>query len=44
MGAAGGEDLAATNSRHAGAETMTALANELARLVSSLHGKSPVFN
>ncbi len=44
MGAAGSEHLAATNSGHAGAETVTALPHELAWLISSLHGTSPVFN
>src|SRR3954452_7253199 len=35
---AGGNHLAASLSRHAGAEAVAALANELARLIGPLHG------
>jgi len=42
MGAASGNDLTATLGRHARAESMAALANELARLIRPLHGSSPV--
>ena len=39
--AASGDDLAAAGGRHAGTETVTALPDELAGLVGSLHGRSP---
>jgi hypothetical protein len=42
MGATSGDDLAATLGRHARAEAMAALANQLARLIGPLHGSSPV--
>jgi hypothetical protein len=42
MGAAGSQHLAAANGGHACAEAVAALADELARLVGSLHGTSPV--
>ena len=38
-GAAGVQHLAATGGGHARAETMAALANELARLIGALHGR-----
>jgi hypothetical protein len=41
MRPAGGDDLAATLGRHAGAIAVAALANQLAGLVGSLHGPSP---
>jgi hypothetical protein len=37
LGAAAGENIAAANSRHARAETMAALADELRGLVGALH-------
>ena len=40
-GATGGDDLAAADSGHAGAEAVTALAHELGRLIGPLHGISP---
>lgn len=42
MGAASGNDLAATLGRHARTEAVAALANQLARLIRPLHGTSPV--
>ena len=40
-GATGGDDLAAADSGHAGAETVTALAHELGGLIGPLHRNSP---
>ena len=40
--ATGGDDLAAADGRHAGAETVATLAHDLAGLISPLHGSSPV--
>src|SRR5690606_20111340 len=40
-GAAPGKDLAAVLGGHAGAETMAALAHQIARLKSTLHGCLP---
>jgi hypothetical protein len=42
MGAASGNDLAATLGRHARTEAVAALANQLARLIRPLHGTSPI--
>ncbi|MCC2650612.1 MAG: hypothetical protein K0Q60_767 [Microvirga sp.] len=42
MGAASGNDLAATLGRHTRTEAVAALANQLARLIRPLHGTSPV--
>jgi hypothetical protein len=42
MGAARGKNLAAALGSHAGTETMTALPDELAGLICSLHGTAPV--
>jgi hypothetical protein len=44
MSPAGSQHLATTNGGHAGAEAVTALANELAGLIGSLHGTSPVLS
>jgi uncharacterized membrane protein YdjX (TVP38/TMEM64 family) len=44
LGAAAGNHVAATNSRHAAAESVPAFANEFRRLVSALHNKSPYFS
>jgi hypothetical protein len=41
LGAAAGNHIATTNSRHAAAKAMPALANEFGRLESALHNKSP---
>ena len=41
LGAAAGDYIAATNSRHAAAKAMPALANEFGRLVGALHDRSP---
>ena len=40
--AAGCNDPAAAYCRHTGAKSMTALAHDLAGLISPLHGKTPV--
>ena len=37
LGAAAGENIAAANRRHAGAEAVAALADELGRLIGTLH-------
>jgi hypothetical protein len=41
-GAAGGDDLAAADSRDASAEAVTALAHQFAGLIGTLHGSSPL--
>src|SRR3569623_1359047 len=38
MGAAAGQDLAATRSRHTRTEAVAALAHDFARLIGALHG------
>ncbi len=42
--ATGGDDLAATDRGHAGAEAVTALAHELAGLIGPLHDNAPVLH
>ena len=41
LGAAAGQNVAATDSRHAGAEAVAALADEFRRLVGALHVRTP---
>ena len=41
--AAGGDDATATDSGHAGAKAVAALAHEFAGLISPLHGYAPVW-
>jgi hypothetical protein len=42
LGAAAGDDAAATNSCHTGAEAMAALADKLGWLIGALHGQTPI--
>ena len=41
LGAAAGQDIAATDGRHARAEAMTALADEFRGLIGALHFRTP---